>query len=81
MLLIFGGRSDDDHEHDKMPGGLTLHSLLLNDPLPPSGEGQCYIFDALRAGLLPCFRAYFCLFVCLFVSLSLFVCLFVYLFV
>ena len=21
----------------KMPGGLTLHSLLLNNPLPPSG--------------------------------------------
>ena len=60
--------------------------------IPPSGWGaMLYIWCfallssmlnticCLRAGLLPCFRAYFCLFVCLFVSL--FVCLFVYLFV
>ena len=64
-----------------MPGGLTLHSLLLNDPLPPSGwGGMLYLLLAfvllasmvnavysLHAGLHVGLLA--CLFVCLFICL------------
>ena len=57
VLLIFGGLWHDDHNltpvdstpvncgEDKMPGGLTLHSLRLE--CPPSGWGRGSIISLL----------------------------------
>ena len=58
--------------NNKMPGGLTLHSLIGVYPSPRRGEGQYICYFTLLASML---NAICILHVCLFVSL--FVCLFV----